>query len=157
MISSNNEQSINLGSSFDSFKYNIISYLQKLENEKCTKWEELQVIELEEVISVSNIEKGRVVGSIMFPKKDDRLAKTFLVQVSDKKGRLKPYQQVVINNHYYEHFNFNPRIPNKEELKVINNIFKKAKNLTYGIKEKTHPEPRQRKLTRPNRFNLEEE
>ena len=152
---SSNEQTINLGSNFDSFKYSIISYLQKLEIGKCTKWEGVQVIELEEVISVSNIEKGRVVGSIMFPKKDDRQAKTFLVQVSDVKGRLKPYQTVVINNNYYEHFNFNPRTPTKEELKVINNLFKKVKNLTYGIKEKQNKEPKQRKLIRPSKFNLE--
>lgn len=153
---SSNEQTINLGSNFDSFKYSIISYLQKLEIGECTKWEGVQVIELEEVISVSNIEKGRVVGSIMFPKKDDRQAKTLLVQVSDVKGRLKPYQTVVINNNYYEHFNFNPRTPTKEELKVINNIFKKVKNLTYGIKEKQNKEPKQRKLIRPSKFNLEE-
>ena len=153
---SSNEQTITSGSNFDSFKYSIISYLQKLEIGECTKWEGVQVIELEEVISVSNIEKGRVVGSIMFPKKDDRQAKTLLVQVSDVKGRLKPYQTVVINNNYYEHFNFNPRTPTKEELKVINNIFKKVKNLTYGIKEKQNKEPKQRKLIRPSKFNLEE-
>ena len=153
---SSNEQTINLGSNFDSFKYSIISYLQKLEIGECTKWEGVQVIELEEVISVSNIEKGRVVGSIMFPKKDDRQAKTLLVQVSDVKGRLKPYQTVVINNNYYEHFNFNPRTPTKEELKFINNIFKKVKNLTYVIKEKQNKESKQRKLIRPSKFNLEE-
>lgn len=156
MISSSNKQTINLDSGFDSFKYNVISYLQKLEIGECTKWEGLQIIELEDVISVSNIEKGRVVGSIMFPKKDDRQAKTFLVQVSDVKGRLKPYQTVVINNNYYEHFNFNPRTPTKEELKVINNLFKKVKNLTYGIKEKQNKELKQRKLIRPSKFNLEE-
>lgn len=153
---SSNEQTINLGSNFDSFKYSIISYLQKLEIGECTKWEGVQVIELEEVISVSNIEKGKVVGSIMFPKKDDRQAKTLLVQVSDVKGRLKPYQTVVINNNYYEHFNFNPRTPTKEELKVINNIFKKVKNLTYGIKEKQKKETKQRKLIKLSKFNLEE-
>lgn len=151
------KQSINLASSFDSFKYNVISYLQKLKIRQCTEWKELKIIELEDEIVVSNIEEGRVVGSIMFPKKDDRQAKLFLVQVSDKLGRLKPHQPVVINNNYYEHFNFNPRTPNEEELKVINNIFKKVKNLTYGIKEKPAERPKQRKLTRPNRFNLDEE
>lgn len=153
----NNNQSINLASSFDSFKYNVISYLQKFEIGECTKWEGLQVIELEEAISVSNIEKGRVVGSIMFPKKDDRLAKTFLVQVTDKLGRLKPYQTVVINNEHFEHFNFIPRTPNKEELEAINDIFTKVKKLTYGIKEKKQQGHKKRKLIKVNRFNLEEE
>lgn len=157
MISSSNKQTINLDSGFDSFKYNVISYLQKLEIGECTKWEGLQIIELEEVISVSNIEKGRIIGSIMFPKKDDRIAKTFLVQVTDKLGRLKPYQTVVINNKHFEHFNFIPRSPNTEELIAINNIFNKVKNLTYGIKEKKPQGLKKRKLIKVNTFNLEEE
>lgn len=157
MMTGSRQQTINLGSSFDSFKYNIISYLQKLEKGQCNEWKALQIIEFEDEIFVGDIEKGKVVGSIMFPKKDDRHAKTFLVQVSDEKGRLKPYHTVVINNNSYEHFNFIPRFPNEEEIKVINNIFRKAKNLTYGIREKQKKEPKQRKLIRPNRINLDQE
>lgn len=157
MDSSSKHQFITLGNSFDSFKYNIMSYLDKLSCNSVFKWDGLKIVEFDEEIYVGNIEEGKVVGSIMFSKKDDRHAKIFLVQVRDKKGNLKPYQMVAINNDIYEHFNFIPRVPTEEEIKVINDIFNKVKNLTYGIKPKKVNLPKKKALVRLNKFDLDNE
>lgn len=157
MNSSNKQQLIILGNNFDSFKYNILSYLQKLECGECSIWNGLKIIEFEEEIYVGNIEEDKIVGSIIFSKKDDRQAKIFLVQVRDNKGKLKKLsQRVVVASDKYEHFNFIPIIPTNEEIKVINDIFKKVKNLTYGISDKKVNEIKKRVLTRENKFDLDE-
>ena len=117
-------------------------------------WKGLRIIEFEdeEVIQVANIEKDKVIGTITFHRKDSGNVILFFVQVRDSKERLKSPQRVCINVSGSNNLDSNLRIPNEEEIKTINAIFKKVRNRVYGIEDKVST-PKKRELVRPKGWN----
>lgn len=154
----NNQQIITLGNDFISFKYRVISHLDKLKNNPNLAWVGLNIREFEdgEIIQVDNIVDNKVVGTITFHRKDSGDVILFLVQIRDVKGSLKQPQRVCINIGMTNKIENRLRIPNIEETEVINAIFTKVKNRVYGIKDKTST-PKKRVLARTTRWNNFEE
>ena len=154
-----NQQIITLATDFISFKYRVISHLDKIKNNPNLVWEGLEIRELEdgEIIQVDNIADDKIIGTITFHRKDSGDVILFLVQIRDVKGNLKQPQRVCINIGRTNKIENNLRVPNTDETKVLNDMFTKVKNRVYGIKEKNST-PKKKKLARTKgRNNFDEE
>ena len=149
-----NQQIITLATDFISFKYRVISHLDKIKNNPNLVWKGLKIRELEdgEIIQVDNIADDKIIGTITFHRKDSGDVILFLVQIRDVKGNLKQPQRVCINIGRTNKIENNLRVPNTDETKVLNDMFTKVKNRVYGIKEKNST-PKKKKLARTKGWN----
>lgn len=122
-----------LGEEFEGFRYNVISYLGEAKGRRTLVWDDLKIIELDKEIYIEDFSEGKLVGAILFLKRDFENEKVFFVQIRDGSGGLKPFQRVSFDISKWGYSQIYLREPSADELRFLDDIFKKVKNLAYGV------------------------